>query len=84
MAQYGELSLTCSNAEKVLVVSRIHLDVSGAHEVLVSGKRELSVLRALELYQRLTVAPTLSAQTEPDATSACVMKTVACRLKVNS
>lgn len=59
--------LTYGHGEKVVARRTIHLDVARAHEVLVSGQRQLPLRLALEAHQSLAVAPALPAQAQPDA-----------------
>lgn len=59
--------LTCCHAQEVLGAGAVHLDVTGAHEVLVAAQRQVALLAALKLDQRLAIAPPLAAQTQADA-----------------
>lgn len=59
--------LTHCDAEEVVAAGPIHLDVTGAHEVLVPRQRQVPLLARLELYESLAVAATLSRQAQADA-----------------
>lgn len=65
----GLRTLTCCHAEKVVGARPVHLNVTGAHEVLVAAQRQVPLFAALELDQSLAVASALPAQTQPNAAS---------------
>lgn len=62
--------LTYCHREEIFARCPVNFDVSGAHEVFVSGQSQVPLLLALELDEGFAISAPLSAQTQSDSASA--------------